>query len=70
MRQDQLGTCDVSALMLQDARHDLMLCKANTDVLRTLQVEFQPGGSTPDDCAKMCVKLEQARVDFVDLSGM
>lgn len=32
-------------------------------------VEFQPGGSTPDDCRQMCVKLEAAGVDFVDLSG-
>ena len=32
-------------------------------------VEFQPGGQTPDDCKNLCLKLEQARVDFVDLSG-
>ncbi|KAK3718156.1 hypothetical protein LTR37_005271 [Vermiconidia calcicola] len=32
-------------------------------------VEFQPGGQTPDDCKELCLKLEQARVDFVDLSG-
>lgn len=32
-------------------------------------VEFQPGGQTPDDCKNLCIKLEQARVDFVDLSG-
>ena len=32
-------------------------------------VEFQPGGQTPDDCKNLCIKLEQARVDSVDLSG-
>jgi len=32
-------------------------------------VEFQPGGQTPDDCKELCLKLEEARVDFVDLSG-
>ena len=32
-------------------------------------VEFQPGGQTPDDCKNLCIKLEQAKVDFVDLSG-
>ncbi|KAK5174620.1 uncharacterized protein LTR77_001701 [Saxophila tyrrhenica] len=32
-------------------------------------VEFQPGGQTPDDCMNLCIKMEQARVDFVDLSG-
>ena len=32
-------------------------------------VEFQPGGQTPEDCRDLCVKLEEARVDFVDLSG-
>ncbi len=32
-------------------------------------VEFQPGGQTPDDCKNLCLKLEQAKVDFVDLSG-
>ena len=32
-------------------------------------VEFQPGGSTPEDCLQMCIKFEEAGVDFVDLSG-
>ena len=32
-------------------------------------VEFQPGGQTPDACKNLCLKLEQAKVDFVDLSG-
>lgn len=32
-------------------------------------VEFQPGGQTPEDCRNLCVKMEQARVDFIDLSG-
>jgi 2,4-dienoyl-CoA reductase-like NADH-dependent reductase (Old Yellow Enzyme family) len=32
-------------------------------------VEFQPGGQTPEDCRNLCVKLEQANVDFIDLSG-
>ncbi|KAK4561718.1 hypothetical protein LTR86_004397 [Recurvomyces mirabilis] len=32
-------------------------------------VEFQPGGQTPDDCKNLCLKLEEAEVDFVDLSG-
>ncbi|KAK5110168.1 hypothetical protein LTR62_006164 [Meristemomyces frigidus] len=32
-------------------------------------VEFQPGGQTPQDCAALCLKLEEAEVDFVDLSG-
>lgn len=32
-------------------------------------VEFQPGGQTPADCKNLCLKLEQAKVDFVDLSG-
>ncbi|KAK4962945.1 hypothetical protein LTR10_000572 [Elasticomyces elasticus] len=32
-------------------------------------VEFQPGGQTPDDCKNLCLKLEDAGVDFVDLSG-
>ena len=32
-------------------------------------VEFQPGGQTPDDCRNLCIKLEEARVDFIDLSG-
>ena len=32
-------------------------------------VEFQPGGQTPDDCKNLCLKMEQAGVDFVDLSG-
>lgn len=31
-------------------------------------VEFQPGGQTPEDCRNLCVKLEEARVDFIDLS--
>jgi 2,4-dienoyl-CoA reductase-like NADH-dependent reductase (Old Yellow Enzyme family) len=31
-------------------------------------VEFQPGGQTPQDCRDLCVKLEEARVDFIDLS--
>ncbi|KAF2768030.1 FMN-linked oxidoreductase [Teratosphaeria nubilosa] len=32
-------------------------------------VEFQPGGQTPEDCKNLCLKLEEAGVDFVDLSG-
>ena len=32
-------------------------------------VEFQAGGFTPEDSRKLCVMLEQARVDFVDMSG-
>ena len=32
-------------------------------------VEFQGGGTTPEDCKTLCIKLEQAGVDFVDLSG-
>ncbi|KAI5361981.1 putative NADH:flavin oxidoreductase/NADH oxidase, aldolase-type TIM barrel [Septoria linicola] len=32
-------------------------------------VEFQPGGQTPEDCRNLCVKLEEAKVDFIDLSG-
>ncbi|KAK3105503.1 hypothetical protein LTR53_018309, partial [Teratosphaeriaceae sp. CCFEE 6253] len=32
-------------------------------------VEFQPGGQTQDDCKSLCLKLEDAGVDFVDLSG-
>jgi 2,4-dienoyl-CoA reductase-like NADH-dependent reductase (Old Yellow Enzyme family) len=32
-------------------------------------VEFQEGGTTPDDCRELCVMLEAAEVDFVDLSG-
>jgi 2,4-dienoyl-CoA reductase-like NADH-dependent reductase (Old Yellow Enzyme family) len=40
----------------------IICCKINS-------VEFQPGGQTPDDCRNLCVKLEQANVDFIDLSG-
>ncbi|KAK8044965.1 hypothetical protein PG993_004989 [Apiospora rasikravindrae] len=33
-------------------------------------VEFQPGGSTPDDCRDLCLRLQdEGCVDFVDLSG-
>jgi 2,4-dienoyl-CoA reductase-like NADH-dependent reductase (Old Yellow Enzyme family) len=32
-------------------------------------VEFQDKGTTPEDARDLCVKLEEARVDFVDLSG-
>ncbi len=32
-------------------------------------VEFQDKGTTPDDCKNICVKLEQAGVDFVEVSG-
>lgn len=32
-------------------------------------VEFQPGGQTPEDCKNLCLKLEEAGIDFVDLSG-
>lgn len=32
-------------------------------------VEFQPGGQTPEDCRDLCVRLEEAKVDFIDLSG-
>lgn len=32
-------------------------------------VEFQPGGTSPEDCKNLCIQLEEARVDFVDLSG-
>lgn len=32
-------------------------------------VEFQPGGQTPEDCRELCVRLEQANVDFIDMSG-
>lgn len=32
-------------------------------------VEFQPGGQTPTDCKDLCVALEGAGIDFVDLSG-
>ena len=32
-------------------------------------VEFQEKGTTPTDCRDLCVKLEEMRVDFVDLSG-
>lgn len=32
-------------------------------------VEFQDKGTTSDDCRNLCVRLEEARVDFVDLSG-
>ncbi|KAK1071415.1 hypothetical protein LTR12_012477 [Friedmanniomyces endolithicus] len=32
-------------------------------------VEFQPGGQTPDDCKNLCLKLEEAGVDLIDLSG-
>jgi 2,4-dienoyl-CoA reductase-like NADH-dependent reductase (Old Yellow Enzyme family) len=32
-------------------------------------VEFQPGGQTPEDCRNLCLKLEEAGIDFLDLSG-
>jgi 2,4-dienoyl-CoA reductase-like NADH-dependent reductase (Old Yellow Enzyme family) len=32
-------------------------------------VEFQPEGQTPEDCRNLCVALEEAKVDFIDLSG-
>jgi len=32
-------------------------------------VEFQDKGTTPEDCAFLCEKMEQYGVDFVDLSG-
>ncbi len=32
-------------------------------------VEFQDKGTTPEDARDLCLKLEQAKVDFVDLSG-
>lgn len=32
-------------------------------------VEFQDKGTTPDEARQLCIMLEQARVDFVDLSG-
>ncbi len=32
-------------------------------------VEFQDKGTTADDARDLCLKLEEARVDFVDLSG-
>ena len=32
-------------------------------------VEFQPQGQQPEDCRELCVKLEEAGVDFIDLSG-
>ncbi|KAK1052450.1 hypothetical protein LTR74_016510 [Friedmanniomyces endolithicus] len=32
-------------------------------------VEFQPGGQTPEDCKNLCLKFEEAGVDFVDHSG-
>lgn len=32
-------------------------------------VEFQDKGTTPEDAKNLCLKLEDARVDFVDLSG-
>lgn len=32
-------------------------------------VEFQDKGTTPEDARELCLKLEEARVDFVDLSG-
>jgi 2,4-dienoyl-CoA reductase-like NADH-dependent reductase (Old Yellow Enzyme family) len=32
-------------------------------------VEFQDKGTTPEDARDLCIKLEEARVDFVDLSG-
>ncbi|GAB7353512.1 hypothetical protein MBLNU459_g3958t1 [Dothideomycetes sp. NU459] len=32
-------------------------------------VEFQAGGTSPEDCRALCVSLEAARVDFIDLSG-
>ena len=31
-------------------------------------VEFQPGGQTPEDCRELCVRLEEASVDFIDMS--
>jgi len=32
-------------------------------------VEFQDKGTTPEEARRLCVMLEEARVDFVDLSG-
>jgi 2,4-dienoyl-CoA reductase-like NADH-dependent reductase (Old Yellow Enzyme family) len=32
-------------------------------------VEFQDGGTKPDDCKYLCMKFEEHGVDFVDLSG-
>lgn len=32
-------------------------------------VEFQDKGTTPEEARELCVRLEEARVDFVDLSG-
>lgn len=32
-------------------------------------VEFQDKGTTPEEARDLCLKLEEARVDFVDLSG-
>ncbi|EGP89540.1 uncharacterized protein MYCGRDRAFT_69448 [Zymoseptoria tritici IPO323] len=32
-------------------------------------VEFQPEGQTPEDCRNLCVALEEAQVDFIDISG-
>ncbi|KAF2162805.1 hypothetical protein M409DRAFT_26660 [Zasmidium cellare ATCC 36951] len=32
-------------------------------------VEFQPGGQTPTDITNLCLALEKAQVDFLDLSG-
>ncbi|KAJ5624058.1 hypothetical protein N7510_000367, partial [Penicillium lagena] len=32
-------------------------------------VEFQAGGTKPEECQWLCMKLEEAKLDFVDLSG-
>jgi 2,4-dienoyl-CoA reductase-like NADH-dependent reductase (Old Yellow Enzyme family) len=32
-------------------------------------VECQPGGETPEDYRNLCSKLEEAGIDFLDLSG-
>jgi 2,4-dienoyl-CoA reductase-like NADH-dependent reductase (Old Yellow Enzyme family) len=32
-------------------------------------VECQPAGQTPEDCRNLCLKLEEAGIDFWDLSG-
>ena len=32
-------------------------------------VEFQDKGTTPEDAKNLCLKLEEAKIDFVDLSG-
>ncbi|KAF2150076.1 FMN-linked oxidoreductase [Myriangium duriaei CBS 260.36] len=53
----------IAAIRVAVPSESFMVC------VKLNSVEFQAGGTTPEDCKELCIALQAARVDFIELSG-